>query len=916
MSADPADDTNALLLQLVAGDNSTIRSAKDLPSATFAPSPGIFPVNVLFSVSLTLALVSSFLAVLGQQWLVYYRKRSGGGAEHQRWEQLRRYLGAKRWRLEAILDDVLPGLLQLALVIFCIGFVAYLRTLSKTMCYVIMGPMTTAAAALLLMGIVGAWDRWCPFKSPLSHLLQILGNLIKWQSITARKLANNGKIFFTNFPPKMAQGSPSFLPAWREVWGTVVRIVKEGWGTVVRIGNRALDRSGENVAQLEAVAAKRVLCTSEDFNALIYTAVNLHGMTSRESIQSFLGDETVFERLRELWEGGRRSAGSPRALAGAFSRAFLQLVFMGESAELLVEPRYRQQYSEPLSPRSQDPTSLDLLKDNVIILDECIHMGVESLHKHWNDSIWLLYYCQILKVVLDEKDRGSGLFERWLSQVIVKYSVPGDCKPHIICLVAWGIRMLNMGVVTPMKAFTRGVSDQKWEFEWEQSQLVVQQARVRMRVRVRVRVEGVRLRVAELREGLQEGRGARRPTGRREKQQEWQERLEWLGGLVEGLGWLEERLERLEERLEGRLELPEERLKGQEQEQLKQLEQRLEQLEQELHLYFRPDQRQRAKAVKELVGSVGWEKPLVPKGGLEYPQDTVFGLIKEAFGTHTSQSARRPDNIDVWLLEQALAISTKTQYRGGREFVVRSCFDLLRSLHEVEDTDAGQNSWHDHDDCLRFTRILSQCLQGTKKNSEFKEIIQTVDSVLAGLEQYLPQFTTNFIISRCDNSVLLVWGEIGDQIHKTICKFPWSIRTGVAYRRVKPYFDMIKSATSNLKVTPNVDGNPADPPLEPAAAGQAGPSGSQGTAVTERVAENAEETDPSQRTQEDPSGCRGEKDALVDRPIQEDARDDQQKQFDDAASESVEQENSLCRGTSDVHISFNNCFPFRDHMLL
>ncbi|KIO21808.1 hypothetical protein M407DRAFT_35317, partial [Tulasnella calospora MUT 4182] len=74
MSADPADDTNALLLQLVAGGNSTIRSVDDLPSATFTPSPGIFPVNVLFSLSLTLAIVSSFLAVLGQQWLVYYRK--------------------------------------------------------------------------------------------------------------------------------------------------------------------------------------------------------------------------------------------------------------------------------------------------------------------------------------------------------------------------------------------------------------------------------------------------------------------------------------------------------------------------------------------------------------------------------------------------------------------------------------------------------------------------------------------------------------------------------------------------------------------------------------------------------------------------------------------------------------------------
>ncbi|KAG8961042.1 hypothetical protein FRC05_006404 [Tulasnella sp. 425] len=112
MSADPADDTNALLLQFVTGGNGSIHSAEDLPSASFSPPSGIIPVNILFSLSLTLALLAAFLAVLGQQWLVYYRKRSGGGAEAQRWEQLRRYLGAKRWRLEAILDDILPSLLQ------------------------------------------------------------------------------------------------------------------------------------------------------------------------------------------------------------------------------------------------------------------------------------------------------------------------------------------------------------------------------------------------------------------------------------------------------------------------------------------------------------------------------------------------------------------------------------------------------------------------------------------------------------------------------------------------------------------------------------------------------------------------------------------------------------------------------------
>lgn len=174
MSADPADDTNALLFQLVAGGTRNITTRDDLPSASFSPSSGMLYINILFSLSLTLALLAAFLAVLGQQWLVYYRKRSGGGAEAQRWEQLRRYLGAQRWRLEAVLDDILPSLLQLGLVIFCIAFALYLRTLSLWVCYTVAIPMGIALTCIFFMAIAAALDQWCPFKSPLSRGLQLV----------------------------------------------------------------------------------------------------------------------------------------------------------------------------------------------------------------------------------------------------------------------------------------------------------------------------------------------------------------------------------------------------------------------------------------------------------------------------------------------------------------------------------------------------------------------------------------------------------------------------------------------------------------------------------------------------------------------------------------------------------------------
>ncbi|KAG8927234.1 hypothetical protein FRC00_002214, partial [Tulasnella sp. 408] len=68
--------------------------------------------------------------MLGRQWLVYYSKRGGSGLDARRWTQLKRYLGAQRWGLEPILDDVLPSLLQIGLIIFCASLLLYLRHLS------------------------------------------------------------------------------------------------------------------------------------------------------------------------------------------------------------------------------------------------------------------------------------------------------------------------------------------------------------------------------------------------------------------------------------------------------------------------------------------------------------------------------------------------------------------------------------------------------------------------------------------------------------------------------------------------------------------------------------------------------------------------------------------------------------------
>lgn len=351
MTADPASDTNALLLQIAlgsSGSNGNITSAADLPSASFTPPPGILSINILFSISLTLALFASFLAVLGQQWLVYYRKRSGGGPESQRWEQLRRYLGARRWRLEIILNDLLPTILQAGLVVFCIAFVRYLATLSKSISYPVLVLLYVGLAIILATAACAAWDPWCPFKSPTSHLIHnIWSPLIKsagWivgvvfqllvaLSCGARPRFHPARYFLEYY---RRTGTPLPRPQTpqeeRELWMDSVCDAINRWFTLVD------KRSPDDEEVLQAIAVKRVLCTSEDRTALVYAAINLQTLNNGTKLRPLTKDQDFRARLFRLCQpvttgdvDEKNGSRIQRIEARAFSSSLSHLLLSGGS---------------------------------------------------------------------------------------------------------------------------------------------------------------------------------------------------------------------------------------------------------------------------------------------------------------------------------------------------------------------------------------------------------------------------------------------------------------------------------------------------------------------------------------------------------------------------------------------------------
>ncbi|KAG8945304.1 hypothetical protein FRC04_001081 [Tulasnella sp. 424] len=352
MSPDPADDTNALLrennailFQLVLGRNDSLPSANALPSETFSPAGKVLTVNVLFSVSLTLALLSSFMAVLGRQWLVYYRKRSGGGPDRQRWEQLKRFLGAERWGLEWALDDFLPSILQIGLIIFCISLTIYLSTLHHTLSNVVGTFMCAGLAIFIITALLATWDKFCPFQSPLSHLISrsiasvtYLSDTIQWGLLEHLMVVMARLVLVLLFPLAMLGSASMDLittvswllshgtfnglfggvldisvthSTWNKFWAElrgildIIDLLSRSRASLFRFASwvRAGKRKEEDLGNLQIFAIKRAICTSDDVLTQSHGVSNILAISDLHLVDALATDDEFTSRLSELWRG-------------------------------------------------------------------------------------------------------------------------------------------------------------------------------------------------------------------------------------------------------------------------------------------------------------------------------------------------------------------------------------------------------------------------------------------------------------------------------------------------------------------------------------------------------------------------------------------------------------------------------------
>lgn len=327
LSDDPAAQTNNLLKLLIQGANNSTLTAADLAPPSFTPTSDGVHVNQLFSLSLSLSILASFGALLGQQWIICYRRQTPAAYEGRRWDLERKFEGAKRWQLAAILEVLLPTLLQAALFLFMIGFIIFFRNLSAPVGLSILVVSVIGGFAFFVSVLCSVWDPFCPFQTPLPALcissLRYLVDAV-------------GRGF------DLARGQNSQTSAWARI--------------------PTIRRSALSQEDLLVKSICRTLETSVDDNLLKATAINIPFLSDSDLIAN---SPYNVPRLSEILT--RHYKGSDEDDVYAIAIAYLLIHKRMKTSEDIPSPSWTQWHAAmthvqaPLSQVSVLPSSIALV---------------------------------------------------------------------------------------------------------------------------------------------------------------------------------------------------------------------------------------------------------------------------------------------------------------------------------------------------------------------------------------------------------------------------------------------------------------------------------------------------------------------------------------------------------------------------
>ena len=156
-------------------------------------------VQSLLYVSLACSLFAALAAVLGKQWLSYYRSvGERGDIATRAMERHRKFVGLETWHLRMVLETI-PILLQLSLLVFCLSICAYVWSQQHVVGVVVIAVNGIGTLCYLVVLAISSLYKDSPFQTPLSALLSRLiesrGAAVKWFLLLPFKLPSHSAQF-------------------------------------------------------------------------------------------------------------------------------------------------------------------------------------------------------------------------------------------------------------------------------------------------------------------------------------------------------------------------------------------------------------------------------------------------------------------------------------------------------------------------------------------------------------------------------------------------------------------------------------------------------------------------------------------------------------------------------------------------
>jgi hypothetical protein len=178
LSPDPSDTTNALLKQLVyigLGNFAEAGSTPADPASGWSPTTPTLWIQTIAYASLSMSLLAAFGAVLGKQWLGYYKSnRYGRGSQEERGKRRQeKFDGLVTWYFDAVVQSF-PVLLQFSLLLFGIALGAHMWCEQPSIAWVIIATTVFGFLFYSLTVMACLISPACPFQTPISTILRML----------------------------------------------------------------------------------------------------------------------------------------------------------------------------------------------------------------------------------------------------------------------------------------------------------------------------------------------------------------------------------------------------------------------------------------------------------------------------------------------------------------------------------------------------------------------------------------------------------------------------------------------------------------------------------------------------------------------------------------------------------------------